>query len=152
MTEKQWCLNTFDQLSNEQLYTMLQARSRVFVLEQNCIYLDQDGIDLHALHLSCWQEKTLLAYLRIIPSGLSYDEVSIGRVLTTHAARGQGLGKALMQKAIAACQSQFPSQPIRIGAQNYLRHFYEELGFIVDSDIYDEDGIDHVQIIFPALL
>ncbi|BFM12458.1 GNAT family N-acetyltransferase [Simiduia litorea] len=152
MSEPHWTLQSFDQLSNQQLYTLLQARSRVFVVEQQCIYQDQDDIDLHALHLSCWRGQTLLAYLRILPAGTSFDEVSIGRVLTTDAGRGQGLGKALMQRAIAACQMQYPGHSIRIGAQDYLRRFYQDLGFIVDSDIYDEDGIAHVEMLYSAHL
>jgi len=150
MPEPHWTLQSFNQLSNQQLYALLQARSRVFVMEQQCIYQDQDDIDFHALHLSCWRGQTLLAYLRIIPAGVSFDEVSIGRVLTTDAARGRGLGKELMQRAIAACQLHYPRQGIRIGAQDYLRRFYQDLGFTVDSDIYDEDGIAHVEMIFPA--
>lgn len=150
MNQRRWCIEKFNELTPHALYAVLRARSQVFVIEQQCLYLDQDNLDQHSLHICCWQADTLLAYARIVPAGLSFEEVSIGRVLTTDAARGQGLGKTLMTRALDACAQYYPQQPIRIGAQDYLRNFYQNLGFTLASDVYDEDGIPHVEMIFST--
>lgn len=145
-----WTLYSFDQLTTAQLYALLQARSDVFVLEQQCLYQDLDGKDLPALHLCCWSGRdAVLAYARLLPPGLAYAEPAIGRVLTSQAGRGKGLARELMQRAIAACHQQFGQQAIRIGAQMYLQDFYQSLGFVAASDSYDEDGIAHVQMLLP---
>lgn len=146
-----WNLYSFDQLTAPQLYALLQARSEVFVLEQQCPYQDLDGKDQQALHLCCWSaQDQLLAYARLLPAGLSFDEPSIGRVLTSQAGRGQGLARELMQRAISHCRQQYGQQALRIGAQTYLRNFYGSLGFVAASDAYDEDGIEHVQMLLTA--
>lgn len=142
-----WTLKAFHEFSLDELYSVLQARSRVFVVEQDCAYLDLDDADQQALHLSYWENNQLLGYLRILPAGATFEECSIGRVLTSETARARGLGKQIMRRAIDECRKRFPTQRLRIGAQNYLRAFYESLGFVADSDVYDEDGIPHVEMV-----
>src|SRR5262245_46534708 len=120
----------------------MALRQRVFVVEQNCPYLDADGIDEVSRHFWAEQGGAIAAYLRIVPAGVKFAEVSIGRVITAPEARGSGLGRELMKRGIAAAGS----VPIRIGAQAHLERFYGELGFQRASDVYDEDGIPHIEM------
>lgn len=144
----QWQTLTFEQLTVHQLYAILQARSAVFVVEQNCPYLDADGADFDCHHLTAWiSEHQLAAYLRIVPPGLKFTEASLGRVITTEQARGTGIGKQLLTKGISECRRLYPQQPIRIGAQHYLEKFYQSFGFITVSEIYLEDDIPHVEML-----
>lgn len=138
--ELTWHDRTFAELMPAELYAILALRQRVFVVEQNCVYLDADGVDPASRHL--WAERggALLAYLRIVPAGVKFPEASIGRVITAPEARGEGLGRELMKRGLAAAGA----VPIRIGAQAYLEKFYGELGFVRVSDVYDEDGIPHI--------
>lgn len=143
-----WQCCTFSELTTKQLYAILQARSEVFVVEQNCPYLDPDGADLDCLHLIAWtDDQRLAAYLRIVPPGVTFPEASIGRVITAAFARGSGIGKQLLVKGIAECQAAFPHHPIRIGAQQYLEKFYQSFGFVTASDMYLEDNIPHIEMI-----
>jgi ElaA protein len=121
----------------------------VFIVEQACNYQDIDGKDLKSFHLCGWDGDELVAYARLLPAGVSFDEVSIGRVLSSPAYRRQGAGIGLMQNAIANCYKKFGKQPIRIGAQLYLQKFYSSFGFIKDSDMYLEDDIEHIEMILP---
>ena len=143
--ETTWLLRTFDELTAAQLYAIVQLRERVFVVEQRCTYLDADGLDREAKHL--WAERggEVVAYLRILPAGVKYAEVAIGRVVTAHAARGGGLGRELMRRGIEACGP----GAIRISAQAHLEDWYAQLGFHRASDIYDEDGIAHIDMLRP---
>ena len=151
MTHPHWQIARFDQLTTDQLYSILQARSTVFVLEQNCVYLDLDGKDQHCHHLCAWNDnRELLAYLRIVPPGLSFTPASLGRVITTAQARGTGIGKQLLARGIQACHEIYPDHDIRIGAQHYLEKFYQSFGFVTDSAIYLEDGIPHVEMLLPT--
>jgi len=143
-----WRCLPFDQLGPAQLYALLVLRQRVFVVEQSCPYLDCDGNDPAAWHL--WAEEQggpPLAYVRILPPGEVYPEPAIGRVVTAPEVRRTGLGQELMRRAIAETQRLFGAVPIQIGAQLYLRRFYEGLGFVQTGGVYDEDGIDHVHMI-----
>lgn len=142
-----WSYKTFDNLSNSELYNILRLRSEVFIIEQQCIYQDLDGKDLKSHHLTAWDGDNLVAYTRIVPPGVSFPEVSIGRVLTSPLYRGNGKGIALMQKSIEKVYETYGKTPIRIGAQLYLKKFYENLGFAKDSDQYLEDGIPHIEMI-----
>ena len=142
--QRTWHAVQFDELTVTQLYEILALRQRVFVVEQSCAYLDADGVDAASRHL--WAEGAggvIHAYARIVPAGIKFDELSIGRVITAPEARGTGLGKELMQRAIAASGN----VTIRIGAQAHLEKFYGELGFVRASDIYDEDGIPHIEML-----
>src|SRR5690606_8562339 len=124
----------------------LRLRSEVFIIEQQCIYQHLDGKDLKSQHLTAWDGDNLVAYTRIVPPWVSFLEVSIGRVLTSPLYRGNGMGIALMQKSIEKVYETYGKTPIRIGAQLYLKKFYENLGFSKDSEQYLEDGIPHIEM------
>jgi ElaA protein len=142
-----WHESSFEALTAEQLYAILALRQRVFVVEQRCAYLDADGVDPVCRHLwACAAPGELHAYLRLVPAGVKFAELSIGRVVTTPTARGTGLGRELMKRGIAAAGA----VPIRIGAQAHLERFYGELGFARTSGVYDEDGIPHIEMLRPA--
>ena len=142
-----WQLREFDGLGVHVLYELLALRQRVFCVEQDCVYLDCDGKDLRSLHLLGRDvEGRLVAYARLLAPGISFDEASIGRVATHPDVRRGGLGRRLMVEAISRARTAFGGSPIRIGAQRYLQHFYESLGFTVASAPYDEDGIPHVEM------
>lgn len=142
--ELTWHVRTFAELTTAQLYAIIALRERVFVVEQKCAYLEADGADQVSTHV--WAEQAdgaIAAYLRVVPAGVKFDEVAIGRVVTAPEARGTGLGRELMKRGIAAAGG----GPIRIGAQAHLEKFYGELGFARASDVYDEDGIPHVEMV-----
>ncbi len=145
----EWSVLAFEQLSVGELYDLMAARQRVFVLEQDCVYCDLDGFDRVAHHIQGKSSGQLAAYARIMPPNSIYAEPSIGRVITTSEVRGQGIGKQLMQRAIDWCERQYSGEPIRIGAQQYLRRFYAQFGF-VELEPYVEDGIPHVVMRRPA--
>lgn len=140
-------LKTFSQLTNEELYELLRLRSEVFVVEQNCVFLDMDNKDPKCHHLSLYHGEDLVAYCRIVPAGVSYAEVAIGRVVSAPSYRGMGLGRKVMEEAIAACESLYGSVPVRIGAQTYAVGFYASLGFVAEGETYDEDGIEHIEMV-----
>jgi ElaA protein len=142
-----WQWLAFDALTKQQLYALLQLRSAVFVVEQNCVFQDMDGLDDRAMHLLGVRESALVAYVRCFPAGVVFPEASIGRVVTLPAARGGGLGHALMAEAIVALQTQWGPQPIRIGAQAHLKAFYEQHGFADVGKPYMEDGIPHIEML-----
>jgi ElaA protein len=143
----EWRLSTFDALSSPALYALLQLRSEVFVVEQNCVFQDLDGADAQALHLMGWQHGALKAYARCFPAGVKYAEASIGRVVTRQSARGDGLGHRLIQQALQLMQDQWGAQPIRIGAQAQLEAFYRQHDFLPAGPVYVEDGIDHLEML-----
>ncbi len=140
----------FHELHPQELYDLLQLRSAVFVVEQNCVFLDLDGLDAACHHLLFYQNATLQAYARLVPAGASYPELSIGRIITSAAVRGTGVGQQLVQKAIEETRRLFGPGPIKIGAQLYAQKFYERFGFVPCSDVYAEDGIDHLKMLLPA--
>jgi ElaA protein len=149
MTEWQW--SSFADLPNKDLYEMLAQRQNVFVLEQKCLYPDLDGYDQDAWHLLGWKiidgKRQLAASLRVIAPGVKYTEMSIGRVLSTNAARGTGVGRELLVEGIARAEQLYPGHRLRIGAQQYLEQFYGSFGFKTVSEPYDEDGIMHVEML-----
>lgn len=142
-----WILKPFATLTTVELYAILELRSEVFVVEQNCVYQDIDGKDKKSLHLMAWLGDELIAYTRLVPQGVSFTEASIGRVITSPRHRGFGLGITLMQKSIAHTLSHYATDQIRIGAQLYLKKFYEGLGFKTVSDPFLEDGIPHIEML-----
>ena len=143
-----WQCKPFSELTTEELYKIIQLRIEVFVIEQNCPYQDCDGKDLQAYHCMAWDDDQLVAYTRLLPPGVSYpNEASIGRVLTSAAARGHNLGKELMTRSINEIQTLFGKIPIKISAQLYLKLFYESFSFVQKGEVYQEDGIDHVAMI-----
>ena len=152
-TMTHWICKKFRELNPDELYAILRLRSEVFVVEQNCIFLDMDNKDQSSHHLMGWrqeegkQHNKLLGYARIVPAGFSYVESSIGRIVTSPAARGSGIGKDLLQQSIRTLYSLHGKRVIRIGAQYYLKKFYESFGFEQASDIYLEDGIEHIEML-----
>ncbi|MGQ0740582.1 MAG: GNAT family N-acetyltransferase [Bacteroidota bacterium] len=143
----EWMLKKFDELALHELYAILQLRNEVFAVEQNCVYPDMDNKDQLSFHLTGRENDKLMAYTRIIPPGVVYEEPSIGRVVTAPAARGAGAGRELMERSIQAAYKLFGKTPIRIGAQLYLHSFYSSLGFQQTGDVYPEDGIEHIEMI-----
>ncbi len=139
-----WMVKKFDALTPRELYAILQLRSEVFVVEQNCVYQDMDNKDQFCFHVMCWQDNKLVAYTRLVPPGVAYPEPSIGRVITSKEVRRTGLGKTLIEKSIAEILKIYGQTPIKIGAQLYLKKFYESFDFEESGDVYDEDGIPHI--------
>lgn len=142
-----WVCKTFNDLSPEELYSILQLRSEVFVVEQNCVYQDMDDKDQQSYHFMGFIDNKLVAFTRLMPPGLSYAEMSIGRVVTSPSVRGKNIGRLLMQQSITKVHELFGESAIKIGAQLYLKSFYESLGFIKCSELYLEDGIEHIKMI-----
>lgn len=153
MIEWQWL--AFDEIDRRDWYEVLRQRQQVFILEQTCLYPDIDGIDLDCHHLMAWRtvdgQRTLLASLRCLPPGLKYTEMSIGRVLTTQAARGTGIGRELLAKGLPLADALHPGHACRIGAQAHLEKFYGGFGFVTVSAPYDEDGIMHIDMVRAAV-
>ncbi|MFD2969869.1 GNAT family N-acetyltransferase [Sphingobacterium bambusae] len=145
--EIQWTVKPFSELSALQLYQILQLRIDIFMLEQNCLYPECDNKDLKAVHLFGMHEEQVVAYARLLPEGISYADLSIGRVVVHADYRKYGLGKELMHRAIAYWASEAPTQAIRISGQLYLQRFYEDLGFEKVSDVYLEDDIPHIEMV-----
>jgi ElaA protein len=143
-----WIVKHFSELSREELYEAIRLRLAVFSIEQNCPYQDADGKDQRSFHL--WMEdekKEMLAYSRIVEPGVSYKEVSIGRVVTAQAVRGSGAGRELMKRSIGFIEKKYGMVPIRISAQCYLKKFYKEFNFEVIGEEYIEDHIPHVEML-----
>ncbi|XUW87567.1 GNAT family N-acetyltransferase [Burkholderia sp. M6-3] len=154
LAQLEWRWKAFDELTSAEVYAMLAARSAVFVIEQNCLYGDIDGLDLEAWHLLAFgatEDATagaarppLAGYLRVLLPDADDGDIRIGRVLTTAEFRGIGLGNAMLDRAIANIRTQWPGTPIRLHAQAHLQGFYGAFGFAPVSEIHEEDGIPHV--------
>lgn len=140
-------IKPFSELSLEELYDCLKLRSDVFVVEQDCVYLDLDGLDQQAIHVIGYEKKQVVAYARILAPGVVYAEPAIGRLVTSKQVRGTGFGKLVFQAALDACQQKHPTLNTRIMAQVYLVHFYKTFDFQVDSEEFLEDGIPHVEMV-----
>jgi ElaA protein len=138
----------FDELNNSELYKILKVRNEIFVVEQNCVYQDCDGKDQWAYHLYFEENGEIIAYLRILEKGISYDEISIGRVLVKENQRKKSLARKLMLKAIDFIESSLNETSIRISAQQYLVEFYKSLGFSAVSEMYLEDDIPHQEMLY----
>ncbi len=143
-----WTLKYFSELTPGELYAIMQLRNEVFVVEQNCVFQDADNKDQKCYHLMAWNNNELAAYSRIVPTGVAYETYpSIGRVVSSPRYRKTGIGKLLMQRSIEALNRLFGKASIKLGAQYYLKQFYESFGFQQTSDIYLEDGIPHIEMI-----
>ena len=137
----------FDALTLHELYALLRLRSAVFVVEQNCVFQDMDNKDQRCHHVLLYNDGTLVAYARLVPPGVSYpSHMSIGRIITSAQVRGTGAGRQLLDIAIDACYTLYGNGPIKIGAQLYARQFYESFGFEQSGEVYDEDGINHIEM------
>ncbi len=144
-----WILKRFDELTVRELYEILSLRNRVFIVEQKCPFQDIDGLDFCSYHMfSSNEEGKINAYLRIIEKGKCYDEASIGRVIVRADQRGTGIAREMMLKAIDFVENGLQGHAIRIGAQAKLTKFYEGVGFRTVSEIYEEDGIAHVEMLY----
>ena len=137
-------VKNFGELSTKELYDVLQLRSEVFVVEQDCVYQDIDGKDERALHIMGWEDGNLVAYARCFQAGDYFDEASIGRVLVRENYRKMGYGHAITKASIEAIKTNYKADKIKISAQVYLVIFYESHGFKTIGDRYMEDGIPHI--------
>ena len=139
-------IKRFNELSTSELYSLLQLRSEVFVVEQNCVYQDVDGKDNKAIHVLGYFDTELAAYSRLFDKGIYFEEASIGRVVVSPKHRDKKLGHDLMQVSIGAVNEHFNQNNITISAQEYLKKFYESHGFVQTSEMYLEDDIPHIQM------
>lgn len=142
----EWKIKPFEALTVYELYDLLKLRSEIFVVEQNCVYLDPDGKDKLALHLLGEFEGRIVAYSRLFEAGISFDNASIGRVMVDAYYRDRKWGHDLMREAIAGIKANFGADIITIGAQLYLKKFYESHGFVQTSEMYLEDDIPHIEM------
>lgn len=141
-----WVVKPYADLTKDELYALLAFRVAVFVVEQYCPYQEVDGKDLHCLHVMGYRGDAMVAYARIVQPGISYFEVSIGRVATHADIRKTGLGKQLMQVTLAAVEAHFGKKPVRISAQSYLVPFYQSFGFETVGHEYLEDDMPHIEM------
>ncbi len=141
-------IKKFKELSVTELYAIMQLRQEIFVVEQNCPYVDADGKDLQSVHVMGLENKKLVAYARVVPPGLSYKTPSIGRVVVDKKVRGKKYGYVLMEKCIADVLKRYKTDTITISAQLYLKKFYSNTGFNAVGEVYPEDNIPHIKMIY----
>ncbi|RYY44342.1 MAG: GNAT family N-acetyltransferase [Chitinophagaceae bacterium] len=146
MSQK-YTVKHYKDLTTAELYDLLRLRNEVFIVEQNCSYLDLDNKDQQCYHVLYYLDDQLAGYTRLLPSGLSFNDVAIGRVVVSPLHRGTGLGKKLMEASINCCYDKFGHSSIRISAQKRLLKFYQTLGFKAEGEPYYEDGILHVEMV-----
>ena len=150
-TELKYILKAYNELNIDELYEIMALRQEVFIVEQNCPYLDADGKDQKAYHLMGYLDNELMCYTRLLDKGISYPSYcSIGRVVNSAKIRGTGAGFYLMSRSIEECKRLYPDTSIKISAQCYLRKFYESLDFVSNGDFYDEDDIPHMGMILEV--
>jgi len=141
-----WRFARFAELSPQEIHDLYRLRVDVFVVEQNCVFQDVDGVDPQCWHLLGYEGRDLVAYCRFVPPGVKFPEPSIGRVITARSVRRTGMGRVLMREAMQRAAALWPDQALRIGAQAHLERFYNEFGFTKSSEPYDEDGILHIEM------
>ena len=141
-----WKVISFNEFTVDELYDLMQLRSQIFVVEQDCVYNDLDGLDRQALHVLCYNQEMLIGYARLLPANTRYANTSIGRVVIHPDWRGKAIGKQLIESSIQYIQETWVTKEINISAQQHLEAFYSDLGFITISDVYMEDGIPHVKM------
>ncbi|WP_042142368.1 GNAT family N-acetyltransferase [Paucisalibacillus sp. EB02] len=145
----QWHSKNFNELTNHELYSILKARTDVFVVEQNCAYPELDNYDQESIHYYGTIKNEIAAYVRLLPKGLKYeDAAAIGRVLVSKKFRSHGIAREIMERSIDFIVDEWKENNIKIQAQDYLKDFYRSLGFIQISDVYLEDGIPHIDMQF----
>lgn len=142
---------TFNELTSTELYDILQLRAEIFVVEQDCVYNDLDGLDKSAVHLFLRKDGEIVAYSRLLKPGSRFPEYSIGRVVVKKSARGTGLGIEMMKAAKDYIVNEWGATKIKVSAQQYLQRFYENLGFEIVTEMYLEDGIPHYGMLFQNL-
>lgn len=139
-------IKSFEELTKEELYRILQLRAEVFVVEQECAYLDVDGLDQKALHVLGIGPENICAYTRIFRAGDYFDDPSIGRVVVSSEFRGKALGKKIMEASMKYIEGNLKSTHTVISAQLYLTKFYEDMGFKPEGAEYLEDDIPHIKM------
>ena len=137
---------TFNELSLDDLYAILNLRQKVFVLEQDCPYIDADYSDQDAFHFLAYEDNNLIAYLRAFKPGIKYEGSSLGRIVTEINSRGLGIGKKITIEGVNFLKKEYPNNEIVISAQHRLEEFYIDLGFTSRGEVYLEDDIDHIQM------
>lgn len=144
----------YNDLQVKELYEILAVRNEIFVVEQDCIYQDCDNKDLRAYHLYALENNKIVAYLRILEKGISYEDVSIGRVLVVKRSRGLGYAKIILEAALNFIREGMKEKEVTISAQEYLLTLYKSLGFESVSQVYLEDGIPHIEMKYcdPTLI
>lgn len=143
-----WELKKFEELKVEDIYKILKIRNEVFIVEQQCAYQDCDGKDEKSYHLYLKDQDEIAGYLRIIPKGISFNEISIGRVLVNKRYRGKGIAREMMLKALDFIERELKEAEVKISAQVYLINFYRSLGFKETSKEYLEDNILHIDMTY----
>ena len=143
----QWSWKSFEQITKEELYEVLSFRQSIFVVEQKSWYQDADGLDNISLHLLLKENTFLVGYLRLIPPGKKYDTPSIGRIAIKENLRGNTIGSELVKRGIKKSSETYLTDSVTISAQNYLTKFYQNHGFTIQGEVYDEDGIPHVKMV-----
>jgi ElaA protein len=139
-----WSIKSFDELNKNELNDLLKLRSKVFIVEQNCVYQDIDDKDIKGTHFFAYDSSNLIAYLRAMGLGIFYvNHLSIGRVVVKQTHRNKKLGKETLVKAIDFCRKKFPNTPIKISSQTHLKAFYNQLGFEFKGEVRLEAGIPH---------
>lgn len=140
----------FAELTTTELYDILKLRAEIFVVEQDCVYNDLDNLDKEAVHQFIQRDGEIVAYSRLLQPGTRFNDYSIGRVIVRESERGTGLGIQMMKEAKTYITTEWKASKIKISAQKYLRKFYEDLGFVVVTEEYMEDGIPHFGMLYEA--
>ena len=147
-TEIKYIWKAFNELSSDELYAMIHLRQKVFIVEQDCPYIDADYTDQDAFHLLAYKDNKLIGYLRAFKPGIKYEGSSIGRIVTEMNSRGLGVGKQITKEGVNFLGKKYFDSEIIISAQHRLKSFYTDLGFISRGEVYLEDDIDHIQMYF----
>lgn len=145
-----WMTKSFSELTTIELYQILKVRTDIFVVEQNCAYPEIDGHDEASMHLFSLHNGEIAAYARLVPAGGKYEQASIGRVLVVPTKRKSGLGRELVAQAIEKIIEEWDVKEIKLQAQSHLQSFYGSFGFQPISDVYDDDGIPHVDMLLTV--
>ena len=140
----------FNEITLDELYDILQLRAEIFVVEQDCVYNDLDGLDKVAMHQFAIKDNEIVAYSRLLKPGTRFADYSIGRVVVKQTVRGTGLGIEMMKAAKKYIVNEWGATKIKISAQKYLQKFYEDLGFEIVTDEYLEDGIPHFGMMYKV--
>ncbi|WP_042277390.1 GNAT family N-acetyltransferase [[Clostridium] dakarense] len=143
-----WIIKTFNELTTDELYNILQLRNEVFIVEQECPYQDIDDKDRESYHLFLKKDNEVIAYSRILKKGVSYEQASIGRVIVKKDYRGGSIARDMLLKGISFIENNLNEKEIKIQAQAYLDKFYSSLGFEKTSDVYLEDNIPHMDMLY----
>lgn len=145
-----WTCKAYNELTLDDFHDLIQLREIVFVVEQDCPYLDVDGKDRVALHVIGRLDGRIVATTRILPPNISYKEVSIGRVVVSPKARGKNIGKQLMEESMKFVKENFGDVPVRISAQTYLLKYYQSFDFEEVGEEYLEDNIPHMEMLYKS--